>query len=150
VVGPGALTVSLLGTSLPWRERLTATWCRPKRFASVVYSLLALQSGLADAELLFNMVAVRIVLSIVLHSSTDVPIARMLRIEPPDNFATANYDSGQLSYPDQVSAKTKSAAPMDKQPGVRRPFRRRVIALSNAATGAQASAGCEHMLGGAQ
>jgi len=150
VVGPGALTVSLLGTSLPWRERLTAAWFGPKGFASVVYGLLALQSGLADAELLFNMVAVRIVLSIVLHSSTDVPIARMLRIEPPDNFATANYHSGQLGYPDEVSAETKSAVPMDEKPCVRRPFRRRVIALLNAATGAQASAGCEHMLGGAQ
>lgn len=114
VVRPGSLTLSLLGTSLPWRERLTAAWFGPKGFASVVYGLLALQSGIADAELLFNLVAVTIVLSIVLHSSTDVPIARKLRIEPPDNLPTGNYDSGQLRYPDEVSAETKSAARMDK------------------------------------
>jgi sodium/hydrogen antiporter len=114
VVRPGSLTLSLVGTSLPWRERLTAAWFGPKGFASVVYGLLALQSGIADAELLFNLVAITIALSIVLHSSTDVPIARKLRIEPPDNLPTGIYDSGQLRYPDEVSAETKSAARMDK------------------------------------
>ena len=58
----------------------------------MVYGLLALQSGIADRELVFDLVAVTIALSIVMHSSTDVPVARMLRIEPPDNLPTGRPD----------------------------------------------------------
>ncbi len=86
VVRPVSLLVSLLRTQMPRRERLTAAWFGPKGFASVVYGLLALQSGIPDSELVFDLVAVTIALSIVLHSSTDVPVARMLRVEPPDNL----------------------------------------------------------------
>jgi hypothetical protein len=80
------MLLSLVRTPLPQRERLTAAWFGPKGFASVVYGLLALQSGIAERELLFDLVGVTIALSIVLHSSTDVPVARMLRIEPPDEL----------------------------------------------------------------
>ena len=84
---------SLLRTSLPRSERLTAAWFGPKGFASVVYGLLVLQSGIPDGELVFDLVAVTIALSIVLHSSTDVPVARMLRIEPPDNLPAGMTDA---------------------------------------------------------
>jgi NhaP-type Na+/H+ or K+/H+ antiporter len=58
----------------------------------VVYGLLALQSGIPDSQLVFDLVAVTIALSIVLHSSTDVPIAKALQIEPPDNLPTGRPD----------------------------------------------------------
>ncbi|WP_198169385.1 hypothetical protein [Herbidospora daliensis] len=41
-----------------------------KSFASVVYGLLVLASGIAAAEKVFQLVAVTIILSILLHSST--------------------------------------------------------------------------------
>lgn len=88
LVRPAALALSLLRTPMSGRERATAAWFGPKGFASVVYGLLALQSGIAGSELVFDLVAVTIALSIVLHSSTDVPIARLLRVEPPDNLPT--------------------------------------------------------------
>ncbi|MGW7532501.1 cation:proton antiporter [Amycolatopsis sp. NPDC054798] len=88
LVRPAALALSLLRTPMSGRERATAAWFGPKGFASVVYGLLALQSGIADSELVFDLVAVTIALSIVLHSSTDVPIAKLLRVEPPDNLPT--------------------------------------------------------------
>lgn len=92
VVRPVSLLVSLLWTDMPRRERLTAAWFGPKGFASVVYGLLVLQSNIPDGELVFDLVAVTIALSIILHSSTDVPVARMLRIEPPDNLPTGQPD----------------------------------------------------------
>jgi sodium/hydrogen antiporter len=58
----------------------------PKGFASVVYGRLALESRITDAQLVFDLAAVTIVLSIALHSSTDVPVAHMLRIKSPDNL----------------------------------------------------------------
>ena len=100
VVRPAAMLLSLLRTSLPRSERLTAAWFGPKGFASVVYGLLVLQSDIPDGELVFDLVAVTIALSIVLHSSTDVPVARMLRIEPPDNMPAGLSDTDDRSDTD--------------------------------------------------
>lgn len=91
-VRPAALLLSLLATALSWRERFTAAWFGPKGFASVVYGLLALESATPDGRAVFDVVSVTIALSIVLHSSTDVPIAKRLGTEPPDGLP-----SGQLS-----------------------------------------------------
>lgn len=88
LVRPASMLLSLLRTRLPFRERATAAWFGPKGFASVVYGLLALQSEIPNSAEVFNLVAVTIALSIVLHSSTDVPIAKALRVEPPDNLPT--------------------------------------------------------------
>lgn len=86
LVRPAAILLSLLRTSLSGPERAAAAWFGPKGFASVVYGLLALQSGIPDSELVFDLVAVTIALSIVLHSSTDVPVAKYLRVEPLDGL----------------------------------------------------------------
>jgi NhaP-type Na+/H+ or K+/H+ antiporter len=70
-----AIGVALIGSRLTAPERLVAAWFGPKGFASVVYGLMILRQDLPGRELLFEVVAVVIVLSILLHSSTDVPIA---------------------------------------------------------------------------
>lgn len=76
VARPVAVEAALLGSGMTWQERLTAAWFGPKGFASVLYGLLVLGSGAANAEHLFHIIVVAIVLSIVAHSSTDVPIAK--------------------------------------------------------------------------
>jgi NhaP-type Na+/H+ or K+/H+ antiporter len=81
LVRPASLLLSLLGTALSRRERLVAAWFGPKGFASVVYGLLVLRSGIPQAEEAFTLVAVCIAVSIVAHSSTDVPIARAFDVE---------------------------------------------------------------------
>jgi NhaP-type Na+/H+ or K+/H+ antiporter len=83
-VRPIALSLSLVGSPLDWRERAVAAWFGPKGFASVVFGLLILKEaevGKMDplrADHLFHLVAICIVGSIVAHSSTDVIIARWL------------------------------------------------------------------------
>jgi NhaP-type Na+/H+ or K+/H+ antiporter len=86
LVRPAAMLLSLLRTSLPARERSVAAWFGPKGFASVVYGLLAVQAGIPSGDHVFDLVAITIALSIVLHSSTDVPVAKALQVEPPDNL----------------------------------------------------------------
>ena len=86
VVRPASMLLSLIRTPMPRAERLTAAWFGPKGFASVVYGLLVLQAGIPNGEKLFDLIAVTIALSIILHSSTDVPVAHRLRIEPPDHL----------------------------------------------------------------
>ncbi|WP_416982423.1 cation:proton antiporter [Streptomyces sp. T028] len=81
LIRPASLLISLLGTRFERREKLTAAWFGPKGFASVVYGLLVLQSGIPQAEQAYTLIAVCIAFSIVAHSSTDVPIARMFDVE---------------------------------------------------------------------
>ncbi|WP_037560201.1 cation:proton antiporter [Spirillospora albida] len=73
---PLAIWVSFLRSGLSPREQGAVMWFGPKGFASVVYGLLVLESGIPDAEKIFHLVAVTIVLSILAHSSTDVVVAR--------------------------------------------------------------------------
>lgn len=83
VVRPLSLLLSLLGSGLSWREQAAAAWFGPKGFASVVYGLLIASSGIASADLAFHLIAITTGLSIVLHSSTDVPVARWFERTPP-------------------------------------------------------------------
>jgi NhaP-type Na+/H+ or K+/H+ antiporter len=76
VARPIALWLSFLGSGLDMREQAAAMWFGPKGFASVVYGLLVLESGIPSADTIFHLVAVTIVLSILLHSSTDIVVAR--------------------------------------------------------------------------
>ena len=88
LVRPVALLVSLYRTHLSRREIAAVAWFGPKGFASVVYGLLALDAGLDVSQQVFDLVAVCIALSIAVHSSTDVPVARMFDVpealNPPD------------------------------------------------------------------
>lgn len=76
---PLSIGAALLGSSLDRWERVAAAWFGPKGFASVVYALLVLRSGVDGAEEIFTLAALVIAGSIVAHSSTDVVIARAFR-----------------------------------------------------------------------
>jgi NhaP-type Na+/H+ or K+/H+ antiporter len=81
VVRPASVLVSLWRTDLPRRERYAAAWFGPKGFASVVYGLLAVQSGIPEAETVFELVALTIAVSMVAHSMSDVPVAKAFDVE---------------------------------------------------------------------
>lgn len=76
VARPVALWLSFLRSGLDLREQAAAMWFGPKGFASVVYGLYVLESGIGAGDAIFHLVALTIVMSIVLHSSTDVVVAR--------------------------------------------------------------------------
>ena len=71
-----AIELALLNGGLTRAERLTAAWFGPKGFASVIYGLMLLNSSVPRRGMLFQLIALVIVLSIALHSSTDVPVAK--------------------------------------------------------------------------
>jgi len=81
LVRPASVLVSLLGARLSRKERLAAAWFGPKGFASVVYGLLVVQSGIAAADTVFELVALTIAVSIIAHSMSDVPVARAFEVE---------------------------------------------------------------------
>jgi NhaP-type Na+/H+ or K+/H+ antiporter len=73
---PLAIWVAFLRSGLSGREQLAMMWFGPKGFASVVYALLVLESGISAADQIFHLAAVTIVISILAHSSTDIVVAR--------------------------------------------------------------------------
>lgn len=81
---PLPVMAALIGSRLDQRQRLAAAWFGPKGFASVVYGLIVLESGVADAEHLFALIVATVAVSITLHSTTDVPVAVMLGQHPDD------------------------------------------------------------------
>jgi NhaP-type Na+/H+ or K+/H+ antiporter len=83
-VRPVALGLALFGSHLNWHEWVAAAWFGPKGFASVVFGLLILQTGVAGGEQLFHLVALVIAGSIIAHSSTDVLVARWFRRTEPE------------------------------------------------------------------
>ena len=76
---PVVFGLALLGSSLNWRERVTAAWFGPKGFASVVFGLMLWRSEAPRAEQLFHLAALVITASIIAHSSTDILVARWFR-----------------------------------------------------------------------
>ncbi len=75
VARPVAIALALVGSKLSWQEQAAVAWFGPKGFASVVYGLIVLSSQVPLADEMFHLIALVIVLSILAHSSTDVPIA---------------------------------------------------------------------------
>lgn len=78
-----AIEIALIRSGLSAAERLTAAWFGPKGFASVVYGLMLLSSAVARRRMLFELIALVIVMSMVLHSSTDVPVAKYFANRQP-------------------------------------------------------------------
>lgn len=93
---PLVIVVVLLGSELSWQERAVAAWFGPKGFASIFYGLLIVQLQIPNGLYLAEIVAVTIAISIILHSSTDVVVARWLKGQlaplepvPPPGHANA-------------------------------------------------------------
>lgn len=106
LIRPASLLLSLIGTSLSRKEKLVAAWFGPKGFASVVYGLLVLQSGIPQAEEAFTLIAVCIAFSIIAHSSTDVPIARAFDVDELAGIPSGHEDTDAQPKETHADART--------------------------------------------
>jgi NhaP-type Na+/H+ or K+/H+ antiporter len=87
VARPLSIELALFRSGLGVPERLVAGWFGPKGFASVVYGLLVAHAGLERGPVLLHAIGATVVLSIIAHSSTDVPVARWFRRRAPERPA---------------------------------------------------------------
>jgi NhaP-type Na+/H+ or K+/H+ antiporter len=87
-VRPLALAIALAGADLTRREKIVAGWFGPKGFASVVYGLLISSASLPRGDLIFHLIAITTAISILLHSSTDVPVANWFERSPVERRRT--------------------------------------------------------------
>lgn len=103
IARPLVIALILIKSDLTWRERIAAMWFGPKGFASVAYGLLVLDAGIPNADSIFHVIATMIVVSIVLHSSTDAFVASW--------FTSGEPPAGQEPGPPGHEAPANSAPP---------------------------------------
>jgi NhaP-type Na+/H+ or K+/H+ antiporter len=75
---PAAVLLSFIRTKIPRPERLFIAWFGPKGVASMLFALLALKSEVGSGELIFDIAAITVIASIVVHGLTDTLGARWL------------------------------------------------------------------------
>jgi NhaP-type Na+/H+ or K+/H+ antiporter len=71
---PAALTVALAGTGLDRATKAFMAWFGPKGVASMTFALIvASRSGIAAGTRIFDLVALVVICSVIVHGLTDVP-----------------------------------------------------------------------------
>jgi NhaP-type Na+/H+ or K+/H+ antiporter len=78
VARPVAVQLSFVRTALPRPEKAFMAWFGPKGVASMLFALFVLKSNVDQGELIFDIAAITIVCSIVVHGLTDTVGARWL------------------------------------------------------------------------
>jgi sodium/hydrogen antiporter len=73
-----AVWVALAGTRVDRAEKAFMAWFGPKGVATMTFSLLVLSAGVPQGERIFNLAALTVLCSIVLHGVTDTPGAEWL------------------------------------------------------------------------
>src|SRR4051794_35140575 len=98
VARPVAVAIALAGTRVSRSALAFMAWFGPKGVATMTFSLLVLGSDVPAGERIFDLAALVVVCSIVLHGVTDTPgsewMARRAAAEPSDYGDASRYSSG--------------------------------------------------------
>jgi NhaP-type Na+/H+ or K+/H+ antiporter len=73
VARPVAVWIALAGTKTPWDTKAFMAWFGPKGVATMTFSLLVLSRGVPGAQRIFDICALAVFVSILLHGLTDHP-----------------------------------------------------------------------------
>jgi sodium/hydrogen antiporter len=84
-----ALWISLAGTGVDRAEKAFMAWFGPKGVATMTFSLLVLAQGIPQGERIFNLAALTVLCSIVVHGVTDTPGAEWIARRAARRDATA-------------------------------------------------------------
>jgi sodium/hydrogen antiporter len=71
IARPAAVLLSFIRTRLPRPQRLFVAWFGPKGVASMLFALFVLKSQVRNGELIFDIAAITVIASIVVHGLTD-------------------------------------------------------------------------------
>src|SRR5215218_3556439 len=94
VARPVAVAVALTGTRVSRAALGFMAWFGPKGVATMTFSLLVLASAVPDGERIFNLAALVVLCSIVLHGVTDTPGSEWMARRAEDQDADSRYSSG--------------------------------------------------------
>ena len=85
IARPIALAVALVGTSLDWAAKAFMGWFGPKGVATITFSLLMLGRHIADGERIFNIAALVVFASIIVHGLSDTAGANWIARRQPQH-----------------------------------------------------------------
>jgi NhaP-type Na+/H+ or K+/H+ antiporter len=83
VARPAAVLLALAGTRLPQPHKVFIAWFGPKGVASMLFALLALNSGVPHNEFVFEAASFLIIASILVHGLTDTVGSRWIERRTP-------------------------------------------------------------------
>jgi len=94
VARPVAVAIALAGTRVGRAALGFMAWFGPKGVATMTFSLLVLASDVPDGERIFNLAALVVLCSIVLHGLSDTPGSEWMARRAEGQDAESRYSSG--------------------------------------------------------
>ncbi|HEX5926083.1 MAG TPA: cation:proton antiporter [Baekduia sp.] len=73
-----AVWIALAGTGVDRAEKAFMAWFGPKGVATMTFSLLVLNAGIAQGERIFNLAALVVICSVVVHGISDTPASEWI------------------------------------------------------------------------
>jgi NhaP-type Na+/H+ or K+/H+ antiporter len=94
VARPVALAIALIGTGVSRAALAFMAWFGPKGVATMTFALLVLSSGVPGAERIFDIAALVVLCSIVVHGLTDTPGSEWMARHAEDEERESRRSSG--------------------------------------------------------
>ena len=101
------VALALLGTGARWPTVAFMGWFGPRGLASIVFALIALESGIPDADPILTTVVLTILLSVILHGLSSVPLIAAY---------SRWYDAHVVEHPGAPEAKPTIMTRLRRQP----------------------------------
>src|SRR4051794_22516513 len=109
VARPVAVAIALAGTRLSRAAVAFMAWFGPKGVATMTFSLLVLGSEVAEGERIFNLAALVVLCSIVLHGASDTPGSEWMARRAAGGAAAEAPAAGAAAQPDASRYSSGSA-----------------------------------------
>jgi NhaP-type Na+/H+ or K+/H+ antiporter len=106
-----ALWISFAGTGVPRDQKAFMAWFGPKGVATMTFSLLVLAEAIPQGERIFNLAALTVVCSIVLHGVTDTPGAEWIARRAQRRAAAASGEAPPAPARSETPTRPASDAP---------------------------------------
>jgi NhaP-type Na+/H+ or K+/H+ antiporter len=109
IARPVAVAIALTGTRVSRAALAFMAWFGPKGVATMTFSLLVLGSEVAAGERLFNLAALVVLCSIVVHGVTDTPGSEWMARRAAQEDEASRYSSGSAKA--EIARPSTSAKP---------------------------------------
>ncbi|WP_411822131.1 potassium/proton antiporter [Leptospira sp. 'Mane'] len=83
VARPLAVFLTLIGTKIPWKEKVLISWVGLRGAAPIILATFPFAKQLPESEMIFNLVFFTVITSLLLQGATIPFVVRLLKLETP-------------------------------------------------------------------